>query len=88
MNFKFARIPLIVSIVLLASCNVNRKVKNETTNNNFEQIKNPTNSVLLASEITWEKLNPARGNQSPQAGTIWGDRNKEVATGFLAKFVD
>lgn len=36
----------------------------------------------------WEKLNPARGDQSPQAGTIWGDRKGTVATGFLAKFVD
>ncbi len=48
----------------------------------------PTNKVLLSSEIEWELLNPARGDQSPQAGTIWGDRKGEVSTGFLAKFVD
>ncbi|WP_299133917.1 DUF4437 domain-containing protein [uncultured Tenacibaculum sp.] len=48
----------------------------------------PTNKVLLSSEIEWEVLNPARGDQSPQAGTIWGDRKGEVSTGFLAKFVD
>ncbi|MEQ9262582.1 MAG: DUF4437 domain-containing protein [Owenweeksia sp.] len=35
-----------------------------------------------------EKLNPARGEQSPQAATVWGDRNGTEATGFLAKFVD
>ena len=51
-------------------------------------IENQTNKVLLSSEIVWEKLNPARGDQSPQAGTIWGDRRGSVATGFLAKFVD
>jgi len=55
-------------------------------------IENPTNKVLLRSEIVWEKLNPARGDQSPQAGTIWGDRKGvgvgSMATGFLAKFVD
>ncbi len=51
-------------------------------------IENPTNKVLLSSEIIWEKLNPARGDQSPQAGTIWGDRRGKVPTGFLAKFVD
>jgi len=50
--------------------------------------KKPTNQVVLSSEIKWEKLNPARGDKSPQAGTIWGDRNGELATGFLAKFVD
>jgi quercetin dioxygenase-like cupin family protein len=53
-----------------------------------EIIENPTNKVLLSSEIVFEKLNPARGNQSPQAGTRWGDRNGTEATGFLAKFVD
>jgi len=44
--------------------------------------------VVLASEIEWERLNPARGDKSPQAGTLWGDRRGTVPTGFLAKFVD
>ncbi|MEO0474122.1 MAG: DUF4437 domain-containing protein, partial [Bacteroidota bacterium] len=48
----------------------------------------PNIEVRQSSAIEWEKLNPARGDQSPQAGTIWGDRKGEVATGFLAKFVD
>jgi mannose-6-phosphate isomerase-like protein (cupin superfamily) len=51
-------------------------------------IENPTNKVVLSSEIVWEKLNPARGDKSPQAGTVWGDRKGTVPTGFLAKFVD
>ncbi|NKI28507.1 DUF4437 domain-containing protein [Arenibacter sp. 6A1] len=88
MNFKFANLPIIVSLLLLASCDDSKKIKTETENNSFEQIDNPTNKVLLSSEIKWEKLNPARGDQSPQAGTIWGDRNAEIATGFLAKFAD
>lgn len=45
-------------------------------------------SVVPVSEVNWEKLNPARGDKSPQAGTLWGDRKGEVETGFLAKFVD
>ncbi|MEO1626512.1 MAG: DUF4437 domain-containing protein [Bacteroidota bacterium] len=53
-----------------------------------ETISNPTNRVTLSSEIKWEKLNPARGDKSPQAGTVWGNRKGEEATGFLAKFVD
>ena len=44
--------------------------------------------VRLASEIQWQKLNPARGNASPQAGTIWGDQTKDGESGFLVKFVD
>jgi hypothetical protein len=53
-----------------------------------EQTTSPTNRVKLSSEIKWEQLNPARGDQSPKAGTIWGDRKGTEATGFLAKFVD
>lgn len=44
--------------------------------------------IVLRSDVKWEKLNPARGEMSPQAGTLWGDRNGNVPTGFLAKFVD
>ena len=47
-----------------------------------------TSEVLLASEVKWEQLNPARGDKSPQAGTLWGDRKGAVQTGFLARFVD
>ncbi|MBC2846720.1 DUF4437 domain-containing protein [Winogradskyella flava] len=76
---------LLLMICLVLSCS-NKK---EQTNLNINgQIISPTNAVVLSSEIQWEKLNPARGDQSPQAGTIWGDRKGEVATGFLAKFVD
>lgn len=45
--------------------------------------------VVPVSEVKWEQLNPARGDKSPQAGTLWGDRKQgSVATGFLAKFMD
>ncbi len=49
----------------------------------------PNTKLVLASELKWEKLNPARGDKSPQATTIWGDRKgSKVPTGFLVKFVD
>jgi len=51
-------------------------------------VANSTNKVMSVSEVEWEKLNPARGDKSPQAGTLWGDRKGKVATGFLVKFVD
>lgn len=44
--------------------------------------------IVPVEDVDWEQLNPARGDQSPQAGTLWGDRKAEVPTGFLAKFVD
>ncbi|MEW8348726.1 MAG: DUF4437 domain-containing protein [Candidatus Thiodiazotropha taylori] len=51
-------------------------------------VAEPVKQVVLASEIDWQQLNPARGDKSPQAGTLWGDRRGPVPTGFLAKFVD
>lgn len=44
--------------------------------------------ILPATALKWEQLNPARGDQSPQAATLWGDRQAAVPTAFLAKFTD
>jgi len=88
MNFRIVRIPIIFSLLLLGSCNQIEKKNIETENETLEKLENPTNKVVLSSEIEWEKLNPARGDDSPQAGTIWGDRNGTEPTGFLAKFAD
>ncbi|NKI31811.1 DUF4437 domain-containing protein [Croceivirga thetidis] len=87
--FLKLKFPLfLVAVLFLNACNENKTGNNQNGNNSPISVANPTNKVLLRSEIVWQKLNPARGDQSPQAGTIWGDRNGEVATGFLAKFVD
>lgn len=75
-------------LVLFSSCTNPKSKLGETENKGADKIENPTNNVILSSDIVFEKLNPARGDQSPQAGTIWGDRNGTEATGFLAKFVD
>ena len=69
----------------IAACT---ETKKETHINPAEVISAPTNRVVVSAEIKWEPLNPARGDKSPKAGTIWGDRNGQEATGFLAKFVD
>lgn len=45
-------------------------------------------TVVPAESVQWEDLNPARGDQSPRAGTLWGDRKAEVATGYLLRPVD
>lgn len=78
-------ISILLAVAVMVSCSAPEKKTEETTS---EIIENPTNKVVLSSEIVWEKLNPARGDASPQAGTVWGDRKGTVATGFLAKFVD
>lgn len=48
----------------------------------------PTSKVVMASEIEWQQLNPKRGDASPKAATLWGDRHGTEETGFLVKFVD
>lgn len=71
--------------MMLFSCSqsIEDRIESQT-----EKVKNSNIKVILSSELEWEKLNPARGDKSPQAATIWGDRNDTLPTGFLAKFVD
>ena len=45
-------------------------------------------TLVPVSQVDWQALNPARGDASPRAGTLWGDRGADVATGFLVRFVD
>jgi hypothetical protein len=45
-------------------------------------------TVVLASEAKWEELNPARGDESPKAATLWGDRQDVGPTGFLLNPAD
>lgn len=44
--------------------------------------------VVLVSEVNWGPLNPARGDASPRAGTLWGDRSGSGPTGFLVEFAE
>jgi hypothetical protein len=42
--------------------------------------------VIAAKDVEWGYLNPARGDQSPGAADLWGDRTKDTATGMLVRF--
>lgn len=79
---------LFLIVGLIVSCN-NPKPEDKATENTIsEMIKNPTNKIGLSSDVIWEQMNPARGDKSPLAGTIWGNRKTEVPTGYIGKFVD
>jgi hypothetical protein len=43
-------------------------------------------SIMLSKDIEWGYLNPLRGDKSPAATDLWGDRTKNTATGMLVKF--
>lgn len=45
-----------------------------------------TSQVRSAEAIQWGYLNPLRGEASPLAADLWGDRKKDIATGMLVKF--
>ncbi len=45
-----------------------------------------TEKVIPFDDIKWGLLNPARGDKSPKAFDLWGDRTKNKATGMLVKF--
>ena len=40
--------------------------------------------VRLASELQWEQLNPARGDASPQAADVWGNRKEKLINQAVA----
>jgi len=44
------------------------------------------NEVVTADQVEWGWLNPLRGDKSPAAGQLWGDRTKNEPSGFLVKF--
>lgn len=79
---------LFLILGLIVSCNNPKSEEKTTENTNSEIIENPTNKIGLSSDINWEQMNPARGDKSPLAGTIWGNRKAEVPTGYIGKFVD
>ncbi|WP_394220517.1 DUF4437 domain-containing protein [Alteromonas gracilis] len=42
--------------------------------------------VVAVEQVDWGYLNPARGDKSPGAADLWGDRTKNTATGMLVRF--
>lgn len=42
--------------------------------------------VVAANDIEWGYLNPLRGDKSPGAADLWGDRTTDSATGMLVRF--
>lgn len=45
-----------------------------------------SSKVIASSDIKWGYLNPLRGDKSPGAADLWGDRTSNTATGMLVRF--
>lgn len=64
----------LASVVIAAFC-ANFAVSSDSiTQKSTEQ----THKVLLMDQVEWGHLNPARGDQSPSTGTLWGDRTESA----------
>lgn len=80
----FNAVSTVILYTLLISCSSRAAPDRE----NREADNTPSARVIVRSALSWEKLNPARGDKSPQAANLWGDRKLNEPTGFLVKFVD
>ena len=81
-QFFTAGLPLLVLavVVLLVRPRLLDAADNAATQSSGEMVP--------VSEVEWTPLDPARGDASPQAATLWGDRAGSRQTGFLVKFAD
>lgn len=43
-------------------------------------------TVVQVKDVQWGYLNPLRGDKSPGAAELWGDRSKNSPTGMLVRF--
>ncbi|MEL4897504.1 DUF4437 domain-containing protein [Crocosphaera sp. Alani8] len=73
---------LILALALLITTLVRMQASSQTIKLNTKA------EVVQASEVEWGPLNPARGDQSPKAATLWGDRTDSGPSGFLVQFVN
>ncbi|MFW2390470.1 MAG: DUF4437 domain-containing protein [Polyangiales bacterium] len=73
------RFPLLALVLLGTACASSRVAP---------QAAEPAATIVPASEVEWEQLNPARGDQSPKAAALWGERKGPGPSGFLVRFVD
>lgn len=69
--------------VFFAGCSQVTAGAPEAPNKNSGRVK-----VLTAEDLKYIPLNPARGDAAPQAGVLWGDIRKDVASGTLLRFAD
>lgn len=63
----------IFAVALIASCNTAAATATNV-------------SITKAQDVNWGYLNPLRGDKSPGAADLWGDRSQDQATGMLVKF--
>ena len=82
MNNAIHRTSLVLTSFLLAGLLLTTMASFNATAANHDS----TSSVVPSADLQWGYLNPLRGDKSPAATDLWGDRTKNQATGMLVKF--
>lgn len=86
LNIRNIKICLILALAFVVTVLGNTLVSSQDLDPTSKATS--TAEIVLKSEIQWGPLNPARGDQSPKAGQLWGDRTGSGPSGFLVEFVD
>lgn len=76
----------VIAALLLGGCTGTQAIA--PTTSSAAALPLATATILPASEVEWQHLNPARGDAGPRAATLWGDRGGPGQTSFLVRFVD
>ncbi|WP_271767888.1 DUF4437 domain-containing protein [Aquimarina algiphila] len=71
----------LITSILIVLFNLSLIAQTPTTDDRTSK-----NEVVTVENIEWGWLNPLRGDKSPAAGKLWGDRTKNEPAGFLVKF--
>ncbi|KAI9134227.1 DUF4437 domain-containing protein [Acaryochloris sp. CCMEE 5410] len=86
LNIKNIKIFLILALAFVVTILGNTMVASQSIDPNPKAAS--ATEIILKSDVPWGPLNPARGDQSPKAGQLWGDRTGSGPSGFLVEFVD
>ncbi|WP_323744745.1 DUF4437 domain-containing protein [Pseudoalteromonas sp. PPB1] len=71
----------LLSTLIISACFFSHALKAQDTSSGSNEV-----TIISTEQIEWGHLNPARGDKSPRAANLWGDRTKPGATGMLVRF--
>ncbi|MCF2907029.1 DUF4437 domain-containing protein [Pseudoalteromonas sp. DL2-H2.2] len=71
----------LLSAFIISACFFSHALKAQDTSLGSNEV-----TIISTEQIEWGHLNPARGDKSPKAANLWGDRTQAGATGMLVRF--
>lgn len=80
-------LPLLLLLPNMAFADHHGMMKDDTLMKKMDKSMNHKKAVVISeANIDWGLLNPLRGDQSPKAADLFGDRTQDLPTGMLVKF--